>query len=510
MGLMELLVMMGDAAVALIGVAVALVVLVFARFRRRPFAPTPDPAAATLLPACRECRGRVSADAQACPHCGAPRPGLAEFQGWGFEWKSKATLFGIPLVHVAIGRDRNHRMRVAKGIVAIGQFAVGVVTVAQFGAGIVGLGQFMLGWAVVGQIALASIASIGQLATGGFATGGQMAVGRPLFGQLGVPLPAWACGVLAVALSVAAVEVVRHVLRRAAAAPAPAPEKMAAFLAEAPPPTRPAPPEDVLPNGTQVGPYRIADFIGRGGMGAVYRAEHTMIDRTVALKILPRALADDPEFVERFKREAQALAKLQHPNIVSLYDVGRDGDVFYFAMEHIDGANLRSVMRAGGLTPAQALHLVPKLCDALEVAHAHGIVHRDVKPENILIGRDGEPRIADFGLARLVRGGHAAPTLTRTDAFMGTPDYMAPEQRESMKAVDGRADIYSMGVVLYELLTGQLPVGRFDPPTKKVPLDVRIDGIVLKALEYERDRRYERAGQMGTEIRSVTTGVRLS
>jgi serine/threonine-protein kinase len=127
--------------------------------------------------------------------------------------------------------------------------------------------------------------------------------------------------------------------------------------------------------------------------------------------------------------------------------------------------------------------------------------------ENILIGKDGEPRIADFGLARLVRGDG---TLTRTDAFMGTPDYMAPEQRESLKAVDHRADIFSLGVVLYEMLTGQLTVGRFDPPARKAPVDARIDAVVLRALENDRERRCARAEEMGTDIRRITSDVRLS
>ncbi|MBI2933826.1 MAG: serine/threonine protein kinase [Planctomycetes bacterium] len=306
-------------------------------------------------------------------------------------------------------------------------------------------------------------------------------------------------GVAAAALiSIAALKIVQTVLTRARRPAAPPPQAMAAFLAHD------TPVEEALAPGTQLGAYRIVELLGRGGMGAVYRAQHSMLGRAVALKVLPRSLAQDPEFSERFKREAQALAKIHHPNIVDVYDMGTDGDTCFFAMEYVDGPSLRSVLKTGRLSPPQALHMVPKLCDALEYAHAQGVIHRDIKPENILLDRAGEPKIADFGIARILRGDRGPLTLTRTSAILGTPDYMAPEQRENTKDVDHRADIYSLGVVLYEMLTGQLPVGHFDPPTKKVPLDERVDAIVLKALEYERERRYERAAHMGTDLRHVT------
>jgi predicted Ser/Thr protein kinase len=293
-----------------------------------------------------------------------------------------------------------------------------------------------------------------------------------------------------------------------AATAAPAPKAMADFLATAAAPGATAiDPGQTLAKGAMLGPYRVLEPIGKGGMGAVYRAEHEMLGRTVALKILPRALAGDPEFVERFKREAQVLAKLRHPNIVEVHDLGVAGDTYYFAMEFVEGTTLRSVLAAKALGPDRALAMVPKLCDALEAAHAQGVIHRDIKPENILIDGSGEPKIADFGLARIIRG----PTLTMTQAVMGTPDYMAPEQRESTKDVDHRADIYSLGVVLYEMLTGSLPIGNFEPPAKRAPVDGRVDPIVMKALEYDRARRYERAAHMGTDIRRVTTtGVNVS
>jgi predicted Ser/Thr protein kinase len=465
----------------------------------------------TLL-GCRECRGTVSPDAESCPHCGAPRPAVPDFRGWGFEWKSKTTILGIPLVHIAFGRGRDRRWRVARGILAIGQFAVGIVTFAQFGISLFGVGQFLLGWAVAAQFAGASLAGLGQFASGAVFSMGQLALGNVHDAQFGLALPT--AGLLAFGLGASflvAVLALRQ-LRKAAPPPLPAPRALAAFLEESGPesqePTRAR--DERLAPGLRLGPYTVGEFLGQGGMGAVYQAEHSSLKRTVALKVLPRGLARDPEFVERFRREAQALARLHHPNIVAVYDMGQEGDLCYFAMERVDGTNLRSVLRSGGLSGQQALQLVPKLCDALEYAHAQGVIHRDIKPENILLGRDGEPRIADFGLARLVRGDLPAGTLTETRAVMGTPDYMAPEQRASTHDVDPRADIFSLGVVFYEMLTGQLPLGKFDPPAKKAAVDARIDLVVMKALEADRERRYRRAEEMGTDIRKITTDVKVS
>jgi tRNA A-37 threonylcarbamoyl transferase component Bud32 len=260
--------------------------------------------------------------------------------------------------------------------------------------------------------------------------------------------------------------------------------------------------DEILPAGTKIGPYRLVELIGKGGMGAVYRGEHAELGRPAAIKVLPSKLSRDAEFVERFRREAQVLAKLSHPNIVHVFDMGVQGEIYYIVMELIEGVNLRHVLAQQKLTPAQALHLVPKLCAALEYAHAQGIVHRDIKPENILLDTSGEPKIADFGLAKIVKGEAASPALTRTDHVMGTPDYMAPEQRGG-RQVDHRADIFSMGVILYEMLTGNLPLGRFDPPSKKVTVDVRLDDVVLRALESEPERRYQRASVMGGEVQQI-------
>ncbi|MEQ8787027.1 MAG: serine/threonine-protein kinase [Pirellulaceae bacterium] len=249
----------------------------------------------------------------------------------------------------------------------------------------------------------------------------------------------------------------------------------------------------------------VLELLGQGGMGAVYKARQPSLDRLVAVKILPAQISRTPGFAERFAREARALARLSHPHIVAVYDSGERDGLFYFVMEFIDGTNLREVMQAGQLTPQEAMAIVPQVCDALEYAHENGVVHRDIKPENILVDKTGRVKIADFGLAKLAtgQGTEAALVLTGTYQVMGTPRYMAPEQLEGSRNVDHRADIYSLGVVFYELLTGELPLGRFDPPSHKVQIDVRLDEVVLRTLEKSPERRFQRASEFKTAVESV-------
>lgn len=249
----------------------------------------------------------------------------------------------------------------------------------------------------------------------------------------------------------------------------------------------------------------ILELLGRGGMGAVYKARQKNLDRMIALKVIPPEAAKDPAFAERFAREARALARLNHPSIVTVYDFGQIGDVYYLLMEYVDGVNLRHALRASRLAPQEALAIVPQICDALQYAHDQGVVHRDIKPENVLLDRSGRVKIADFGLAKLLGKGPDDFTLTSTQQVMGTPRYMAPEQIERPSTVDHRADIYSLGVVLYEMLTGELPLGRFEPPSHKVQVDVRIDQVVLRTLEKEPERRYQRASQVKTELASAAS-----
>ena len=208
----------------------------------------------------------------------------------------------------------------------------------------------------------------------------------------------------------------------------------------------------------------IQNLLGRGGMGAVYKVQQKDLGRTAALKILPDVIAKDPSFAERFLREARLLASLSHPHIVTVYEFGQREGVYFLLMEYVDGVTLRQASQAEPirrLSSKDALAVVGQLCDALQFAHDEGVVHRDIKPENILIDKRGRVKIADFGLARLLGKPADLPTLTRTNQLMGTPAYMAPEQIEGQAVIDHRADIYSLGVVFDELLTGELPLGRF-------------------------------------------------
>ena len=251
--------------------------------------------------------------------------------------------------------------------------------------------------------------------------------------------------------------------------------------------------------------FEIIELLGRGGMGVVYKARQVNLDRVVALKILPPLDAQSPDFVARFSREARALAKLNHPNIVNVYDFGETGGLYYIIMEFVDGANLRQLFQTRKLTSAEALAIVPKICDALEYAHEEGLVHRDIKPENLLIDKKGRVKIADFGLAKLLRREPLDMTLTLSGMALGTLRYMAPEQMDKPETVDHRADLYSLGVVIYEMLTGDTPVGRFELPSQKAQVDVRFDEIVLHALEREPARRYQHANEVKTDVENVTS-----
>lgn len=247
----------------------------------------------------------------------------------------------------------------------------------------------------------------------------------------------------------------------------------------------------------------ILEFIGRGGMGVVFKARQPKLDRFVALKLLTEKPGTDPAFGERFHREARVLARLNHSNIVMVHDFGQAGPFYYLLMEYVDGVNLRQAMRAGRFTPAQALTLVPRICDALQYAHEEGVLHRDIKPENLLLDARGRVKIADFGIAKLV-GDTSDITLTARGASVGTPHYMAPEQLERPQDVDHRADVYSLGVVFYEMLTGELPLGRFAPPSEKAPMDPRLDQVVLRSLEKERERRFQSAGDVKTQVEQIS------
>lgn len=249
---------------------------------------------------------------------------------------------------------------------------------------------------------------------------------------------------------------------------------------------------------------RIVKLIGSGGMGAVYQAQQPRLGRDVALKILPPEMAATAGFNDRFAREARVLAQLDHPNVVDVHDYGTAGPYSYLVLEFIDGVNLRELIRGGEMSPSDAMEVIPQLCDALQYAHDRGIVHRDIKPENILIDGSGRVKITDFGLAKLARTEEVDRRLTGTHQVMGTPSYMAPEQIERPKDVDHRADIYALGVVFYELLTGELPLGRFLPPSEKGNGSRRLDRVVMRTLEKQPERRYAQASDVKSDVEKAT------
>ncbi len=312
-------------------------------------------------------------------------------------------------------------------------------------------------------------------------------------------------------------------------------------------PARPAPTvEEIAPHFPQL---EILECLGRGGMGAVYKARQPKLDRLVALKILTRGhdpKISDTEFAARFQQEARALARITHPDIVAVYDFGvveqtsspsasATGTVagtlaggtpaplplHYLIMEFVDGLTLRQLLQTHKLSPEQALSIVPKICEALQFAHERGIVHRDIKPENILLDKQGRVKIADFGIAKIMnplsrpsdtlspsdgeRAGVRGESLTGPKDVIGTPHYMAPEQIEHPRTVDHRADIYSLGVVFYEMLTGELPLGKFQPPSRVVHVDVRLDDVVLHALEKKPERRYQHASEVKKDVETIAS-----
>ena len=261
--------------------------------------------------------------------------------------------------------------------------------------------------------------------------------------------------------------------------------------------------------------FEILECLGRGGMGVVYKARQKSLNRLVAIKILAPERGHDARFAERFVREAELLAKLSHPHIVTIHDFGETGGLYFLVMEFVDGVSLRDLLREGKLEPEQALAIVPEICDALQFAHDHGIVHRDIKPENILLDRLGRVKVADFGLAKLIGSandqatgnGTVSPDLTEAGKIMGTPSYMAPEQSEHPGDVDHRADIYALGVVFYQMLTGELPAQRLEPPSRKVRIDVRLDEIVLRALEKNPELRYQQASILKTQVETIAAAT---
>jgi serine/threonine protein kinase len=257
--------------------------------------------------------------------------------------------------------------------------------------------------------------------------------------------------------------------------------------------------------GRTIGQYQILEEIGRGGMAIVYRAFQPSLNRYVAIKVLPRQFSFDAEFVERFHREAQAAARLRHPNIVVIYDVGQQDDIHYIAMELLDGHTLKGLIeQEGSLPPERVTHITQQAASALDYAHRQGFVHRDVKPANIFVGADDHTTLADFGIAKAASG----TQLTRSGVLMGTPEYMSPEQAQGLE-IDHRTDVYALAIAAYQMLSGRVPFGGttphavlyqqiHEPPppirTLCPDLSPALEGVLDKGLAKDPRARHSSAG----------------
>ena len=301
-------------------------------------------------------------------------------------------------------------------------------------------------------------------------------------------------------------------------------------------PTVPGPPrtpggdlpdlDDELAPGVLAGEYVILGKIAAGGCGTVYSAEHRVLGRRAAVKVLHSRLAGSPEMAERFVREARVVNRVRHPNIVDIYEFGKlDDKRPYFVMELLEGSSLAAIIeRRGRLSPPQALGYLVPICEALGAAHAAGVVHRDLKASNVAVVKDGDPprvKLLDFGIAKLIRGGPGEPGLTAVGQRIGTPYAMAPEQIRGAD-VDHRVDVYGLGVLLYQLLTGRYPFVSGDPvemerlhvesppprPSALAPVSADIDAVVLRCLEKRASRRYPDVQSFIEALREAVTGER--
>ena len=266
--------------------------------------------------------------------------------------------------------------------------------------------------------------------------------------------------------------------------------------------------------GSIVGGYQILEVVGQGGMATVYRAHQLSMDRDVALKVLPHHLLRQANSLERFKREANIIARLEHRAIVPVHDYGEHNGLPYIVIRYMDGGSVAELLLHGPLSPQRALHIVEQIAPALDYAHQKGVLHRDLKPSNILLDANGDAYIADFGIARIL--GENAPSLT-TSGVVGTPSYMSPEQAQGHE-LDGRSDVYALGVVLFEMLTGQRPFEGETPysvavkhVTEQPPsacklnpaLPPSVERVLYKALEKDPDRRFQTATELAQALRQA-------
>ncbi|UCE42611.1 MAG: protein kinase [Candidatus Aminicenantes bacterium] len=289
---------------------------------------------------------------------------------------------------------------------------------------------------------------------------------------------------------------------------------------DAPLPTKTieTPRKELTTGSTFAGRYQIIEELGRGGMGRVYKAIDTEVDEKIALKLIKPEIAADKKTIERFRNELKYARKIRHKNVCQMYDLSREEGSYYITMEFVPGDDLKSLIRRmGRLSPGQAITITKQVCDGLAEAHKLGVVHRDLKPQNIMIDQDGNARIMDFGIARSLEG----KGITGAGVMIGTPDYMSPEQVEG-KETDQRSDIYSLGVILYEMVTGQAPFEGDTPFTigvkhkSEAPKDPKelnsqipddLSRIILNCLEKEKDKRYQSAEELRSELKALDQGM---
>ncbi|SFG35063.1 serine/threonine protein kinase [Planifilum fulgidum] len=268
------------------------------------------------------------------------------------------------------------------------------------------------------------------------------------------------------------------------------------------------------------GRYEILYRVGGGGMAVVYKAKDLLLNRYVAIKVMNESLSNDTEFIRRFSREAQAAASLSHPNVVNVYDVGREGHIHYIVMEYVEGPTLKEyIQESGPLPPEEAVYIATQICDALAHAHDNQIIHRDIKPHNILLGYNGRVKVTDFGIARAA----TSSTITQTGSVMGSVHYFSPEQARG-GVIGEKSDLYSLGIVMYEMVTGELPfdgdsaIGialkhlqeqAVEPRQLRPDLPDDVNRVILKALEKDPNQRFASARAMMQELQYILHGMDL-